>query len=154
MAFKCANCVKSNSECKKSPDSSSCIRKMCHCDMEPFSQSHFAKIDRERARIDVEEAKAREAMHEAMTKITRMEKLRRFLSAREAEMIRRGLENVEELEKLEKQEEERQKSAADPSSSTSVTPGPELNFSEADFAEIASLSPSFLETLVSGGTPQ
>jgi hypothetical protein len=37
-----------------------------------------------------------------LAKTARIRKLRRFLASREAEMIRRGLENMEELEKLEK----------------------------------------------------
>jgi hypothetical protein len=36
-----------------------------------------------------------------LAKIIRIRKLRRFLTSREAEMIRRSLENIEELEKLE-----------------------------------------------------
>jgi uncharacterized membrane protein YgaE (UPF0421/DUF939 family) len=86
--------------------------------MEPFSKSDFAKIDRERARLDAEEDRANEETlranqeardafarsQTAMAKAERIRKLRRFLASREAEMIRRGLENVEELEKLEEQE--------------------------------------------------
>jgi hypothetical protein len=65
-------------------------------------------MDKERARLDVEEDRANEEteayhtkINTVLIKIIRIRKLRRFLISREAEMIRRGLENIEELEKLE-----------------------------------------------------
>ena len=114
MAFRCVRCQKSGSDCVRSRDSSSCL--VCvengkPCEMEPFSCSDFAKVDKERARLDAEEDKANEEVaaysarvNAALAKAARIRKLRRFLASREAEMIRRGLENVEELEKLEEQE--------------------------------------------------
>ena len=76
--------------------------------MEPFSKSDFIKIDKERARLDVKEDRANEEaeayhvkINTVLIKAVRIRKLRRFLASREAEMIRRGLENIEELEKLE-----------------------------------------------------
>jgi hypothetical protein len=49
-----------------------------------------------------EEAEAYHAkINTVLIKAVRIRKLRRFLASREAEMIRRGLENIEELEKLE-----------------------------------------------------
>jgi hypothetical protein len=76
--------------------------------MEPFSKSDFIKMDKERARLDIEEDRANkkaEAYHAkintALIKTIRIRKLRRFLISREAEMIRRGLENIKKLEKLE-----------------------------------------------------
>jgi hypothetical protein len=76
--------------------------------MKPFSQSDFAKINKERARLDTKKDRANEEarlhssrFNTAVAKAARIRKLRRFLASREAEMIRRGLENMEELEKLE-----------------------------------------------------
>jgi hypothetical protein len=79
--------------------------------IEFFSQSDFAKIDKERARLDTKKdqtnKKARlyfSRFNTAIIKAVRIRKLRRFLASREAEMIRRSLENIKELEKLEEQE--------------------------------------------------
>jgi hypothetical protein len=76
--------------------------------IESFLKSDFAKIDKERARLDAEEDRTNEEVrlyssrvNTTLAKIIRIRKLRRFLASREAEMIRRGLENMEELEKLE-----------------------------------------------------
>jgi hypothetical protein len=76
--------------------------------MEPFSRSDFAKIDKERTRLDAEEDRTNKEVrlyssriNTVLAKAIRIRKLRRFLASREAEMIRRGLENMEELEKLE-----------------------------------------------------
>jgi hypothetical protein len=139
MAFRCARCMSNKLKCVRSEDSLSCLG--CTgagrpCEMEPFSQSDFAKIDKERARLDAEEDQANEEarlhssrFNTAVAKAARIRKLRRFLASREAEMIRRGLENVEELEKLEEQEKLNALSA---SSATAAI------FSESEFA-----SPSF-----------
>jgi hypothetical protein len=76
--------------------------------IKPFSQSDFAKINKERARLDTKKDQANEKtrlyssrFNTTVAKAARIRKLRRFLAFREAEMIRRGLENIEELEKLE-----------------------------------------------------
>jgi hypothetical protein len=73
-----------------------------------FSQSDFAKIDKERARLDIKKDQINKKIrlyssrfNTTIVKTVRIRKLRRFLTSREAEMIRRGLKNVEELEKLE-----------------------------------------------------
>jgi hypothetical protein len=80
----------------------------CLYKIESFSQSDFAKIDKERARLNTKKDQANEEarLHSSkfntiVAKAARIRKLRRFLASREAEMIRRGLENIEELEKLE-----------------------------------------------------
>ena len=170
MAFRCVHCQKSDSDCVKSHDSTnclSCLQRGRKCEMAPYSESDFKKIDAERARLDAEEeaadatvetghtmAATGHAMAEAaLRKKRRVRQLKRYLAQREARMIEKGFSNVEEMEKWE-EEEERQKSAPGPSSSTSVTPGPEFNSFEADLAEMASLSPSFWESLASGETPQ
>jgi len=139
MAFRCARCMNEKLNCVRSGDSSSClscVEKTLPCEMEPFSRSDFAKIDKERARLDAEEDRANEEVrlhssrvNTTLAKAARIRKLRRFLASREAEMIRRGLENVEELEKLEEQEKLNTLSA---SSATAAI------FSESELA-----SPSF-----------
>jgi hypothetical protein len=76
--------------------------------MEFFSKSDFIKIDKERARLDAKKDKTNKKIrlyssriNTALIKTIRIRKLRRFLASREAEMIRRSLENIEKLEKLE-----------------------------------------------------
>jgi hypothetical protein len=66
-------------------------------------------MDKERARLDIKEDRANEEteayyikISTILVKIVRIRKLRRFLTSREAEMIRRGLENIKKLEKLKK----------------------------------------------------
>ena len=155
MAFRCVQCQKSDSDCVKSHDSSSCLsclRRGRTCEMAPYSEGDFRKIDRERARLDAEEERVEAAIEASLQEKARIRKMKRYLAQREARMIEKGFSNVEEMEKWE-EEEERQKNAAVPSSSTAVTPGLEFNFSEAVFAEMASLSPSFLENFASGETP-
>ena len=76
--------------------------------MESFSQSDFAKINKERTRLDTKKDQANKKtrlyfsrFNIIIAKIVRIRKLRRFLVSREAEMIRRSLKNIEKLEKLE-----------------------------------------------------
>ena len=84
-------------------------------------------------------------MHEAMAKISRMEKLRKFLASREAEMIRLGLESMEELERLEEYEKlEKDRAQASSSESADFSSGhagatSPLVFSEEDAAFWVSL---------------
>jgi hypothetical protein len=65
-------------------------------------------VDKERACLDIKKDRANEEAEAYYIKINiiliktvRIRKFRRFLVSREAEIIRRGLENIEELEKLE-----------------------------------------------------
>jgi hypothetical protein len=85
------------------------VEKILSCEMEPFSRSDFAKIDKKRTRFDAKEDRTNEKIrlyfsriNTILAKIIRIRKLRRFLASRKAEMIRRGLKNMEELEKLKK----------------------------------------------------
>lgn len=130
MAFKCAGCRKAQRECVKSSDSKSCLeclRRGYSCDMEPFARSDFAKLDRERDRLDREEAQARERMRDAMAKLDRLDKQRRFLADREAKLVALGLDNVEELERLEAEEEATRQSSADATAEASnVVSGDDL----------------------------
>jgi hypothetical protein len=85
-----------------------CVKDGKSYKIELFSKSDFTKINKERVCLDIKEDRANEEaeiyhakINTALIKIVRIRKLRRFLASREAEMIRRGLENIEELEKLE-----------------------------------------------------
>jgi len=142
----CNQCQKSGLECRKSEHSKkcgNCVRRGYACDAAAVSASDIDKVLRERRRLDDEEERAREQMRlamsqtrDAMAKLDRLEKLKRFLSTREGELIRRGVQDVEELERLEEEERqasmEQSSSAATPSSSTFVTVLPsDLDFSAA-----------------------
>lgn len=103
----------------------------------------FAKVDRERARLEQEEDKTREEMQVLFAKMTRLGKQQKFLSQREAKMVQLGLENVEELERVEKEEEEakaREQAEFPNVSSSSVAVG------SSDFGE--ALSPGSWERLL------
>jgi hypothetical protein len=110
MAFRCARCINKKLNCVRSTDFLfylSYIGKTLSYKIEPFSKSNFIKIDKERARLDAKKDRINEEVrlyssrvNTTLAKIIRIRKLRRFLASREAEMIRRGLENIEELEKL------------------------------------------------------
>ena len=126
--------------------------------MEPYSVEAFTKVDKERSRLEREKDLAREALIKALEEKSRHAAEESRLSAklarldkREAEMIRRGLDNVEELEKLEREEEA---ATAGPSESSV------FDFSEVDlaFAQGESLgfpwSPSLLESMPSDGIAQ
>jgi hypothetical protein len=63
MAFRCARCMNEKLNCVRSEDFSSCllyIEKTLPCEVEPFSRSNFAKIDKERARLDSKEDRTNE----------------------------------------------------------------------------------------------
>jgi hypothetical protein len=86
-----------------------CIRADYLYKIEFFSQSDFAKINKERTRFNTKKDQTNKKtrlyflrFNTAIVKTVRIRKLRRFLASREAEMIRRGLKNIEELEKLKK----------------------------------------------------
>ena len=71
MAFKCVSCQKSQSDCIRSDHSKSCLaclKRRRSCDMEPFSNSDFAKIDKERARLEAEEEALEMAEEEILKK--------------------------------------------------------------------------------------
>jgi hypothetical protein len=76
--------------------------------IKPFSKSDFIKIDKERIYLDIKKDRANEEteayyikINTVLIKTVRIRKFRRFFISREAEMIRRDLENIEKLEKLE-----------------------------------------------------
>jgi len=118
----CSLCVRQKRKCtvdvRQSSKCSECIRSHVPCDVKiPFSElwerevpnkNDWSSIRRQREELDLEE-------EEAMSKILRLRKQKRFLAERELEMARRGLKYIEELDALEweekvaKEEAERQK---------------------------------------------
>jgi hypothetical protein len=111
MAFRCARCINEKLSCVRSEDSLFYllyIEKTLSCEIKLFLKFDFIKIDKKRARLNAEEDRTNEEIRLYFSRINiilikaaRIRKLRRFLASREAEMIRRNLENIEELEKLE-----------------------------------------------------
>jgi hypothetical protein len=111
MAFRCARCINEKLNCVRSEDFLFYllyIGKILFYKTESFLKSDFAKIDKERARLDAKKDRTNEEVrlyslriNTILIKTIRIRKLHRFLASREAEMIRRNLENMEELEKLE-----------------------------------------------------
>ncbi len=89
-----------------------CTRKGLACDGHDVTVHQFEKLDKERDRLLSEIKKSRAAMREAMSRMERFERLKETLESREAELIRRGVENMEDLERME--EEDRVKATGSP----------------------------------------
>ena len=68
------------------------------------------KLAKEGERLDSEIRKIKEIRRKNNIRLDRFERLRNSFKAREAEVIRRGLNNIEELERIE--DEERQNSGS------------------------------------------
>ena len=63
IIFRYVRYQKSESDCVRSRDSSSCLRYTKNrkpCKIEPFSKSDFVKIDKEHTRLDIKEDRANE----------------------------------------------------------------------------------------------
>ena len=152
MDYKCVRCNFIDLDCQRSAYSTFylfCLTFRNRCNMEPFSEFKFAKLDRERARLDAKLKAAEDFFKAILIKRKRLVKQKKFLARRKAEIIRRGLANVNKLKKLEKQKKKkRQKTVAGFLTSQLATPGSDFNFFEADFAEMVSMSPFFLKALV------
>lgn len=95
---------------------SECTRQGKTCDVIEKNRmpsfSDWESLDRQRQRLDEEEEEAISKSQEAMAKILRLRKQKRFLAEREQEMLRRGLSTLNELdeaEEKEKEEEEKRK---------------------------------------------
>ena len=110
----CTNCRKSGDSCVVSVESrkcASCVKRGYSCDVRGPSSRDFEKIAKEKERLRLEEAAAEKAEEMAfraqMEARARRDRVRRqaaFLSGREGELLRRGLETVEELEKAEEED--------------------------------------------------
>jgi hypothetical protein len=110
-----------------------------------------AKLDQEKARLELEEERTQEVLQEAAARLARLRKQRKLLEKRGSDMLRRGLANLEELEEEERREEEEkvraeQQRVASPSSPGFVFDGGLSSFPDLlDFGasgEIAQPGPS------------
>ena len=103
ITFKYIYYQKFGYQCKKSEYSLFYLfylRLLLKYDIKPFFRFDFAKIDKERIRLKIEIFKILEIINIATVKLTRLFKQQNFLISREAEIIRRNLENVNKLKKL------------------------------------------------------
>ena len=70
--------------------------------MEPFFKFKFAKLDRERARLNAKLKTAKNFFKTILIKRKRLVKQKNFLARRKVKIIRRGLTNINKLKKLKK----------------------------------------------------
>ena len=70
--------------------------------MEPFFKFKFAKLDRERARLNAKLKAAKNFFKAILIKRKRLVKQKKFLARRKIKIIRRSLTNVNKLKKFEK----------------------------------------------------
>ena len=81
-----------------------CTRLGRSCDIYEVSPSVLKKIAKEGERLDSEIRKIKEIRYENNARLDRFERLRDSFKTREAEVVRRGLNNIEELERTEEEE--------------------------------------------------
>ena len=79
------------------------MRLLLKYNIEPFSRSDFAKIDKKRIRLKIKIFKILKIISTVTAKLIRLFKQQDFLISREIEIIRRSLENVNKLKKLKTQ---------------------------------------------------
>ena len=124
MVFPCSRCAQQKVECRRilgAKKCGNCTRRGCKCDVQDVTAPQFERIDKERQRIKSEIRQSREAMEAAMARWKRFERLQESLEEREAELIRRGLDNIEELERVEAEEKAASSLASAPSPLDPIT---------------------------------
>ncbi|KAM0123300.1 hypothetical protein ACHAP3_011241 [Botrytis cinerea] len=149
----CSLCERTGRKCIVSPSDSSrcseCIRSSKKCDVQGPSESDWESLSRQKERLDQEE-------EEAMAKILRLRKQKRFLLKRESEMLRRGLRTLDELveaeekERLEKEKIEKER-VEEETANVDAAPTP-IDSSSFDFFDpsLPELSEADLEALLAG----
>ena len=111
IVFKYISCQKLESDYIKldySLSYSACFKLSRKYDIASFSKSDFYKINKERARLEVEK-KSLEIIKKniirkyeiILQKRCRIRKIKRYFVFRKTKLIRRGLKNINKLEKLE-----------------------------------------------------
>jgi len=112
----CSFCERNGHQCLVAEESSrcgECARRGQKCDVEGIPTSSWLALEREEERLSSEEAKATATAAEAMARLSRLQKQKKFLRSRAKDMLRRGLKTLDELdaaeekERLEKEEMER-----------------------------------------------
>jgi len=156
----CSLCERQGRKCIVSSSDSSrcaeCIRQGRKCDVRGPVESDWDSLDRQKARLDEEEERAISVSQEAMAKILRLRKQKRFLLKRESEMLRRGLRTLDELveaeekERLEKEKIEKER-VEEETANVDAAPTP-IDSSSFDFFDpsLPELSEADLEALLAG----
>ena len=158
----CSHCREQGLRCVKDYGNpqrtrcSECVRSRVSCDAEFALEddwdrevpraSDWASLDRQEEKLDEEEERAVAASQEAMAKVVRLRKQKKFLRERRKKMADRGLKYLDELdaleekERLEKERVEREKE---------MTSAPVAGPSGDSFAFDSSLDPSILVSMES-----
>lgn len=130
----CSRCKKQNRKCVVDPEQSTrcaeCIRQKCSCDALQDDWERNVPRMSDWDAIEKQKALLEEQEEEAMAKILRLRKQKKFLVRREAEMSRRGLKFLDELdaaeekERVEKEALEAAASSAAPADASAATVDP------------------------------
>ncbi len=125
----CSLCIRQKRKCvvdaRRSSKCSECIRSGVSCDVRiPLAAAWDREVPRESDWESIAKQKTHleEQEEEAMAKILRLRKQKRFLEQRELEMSRRGLRYLEELDAAEEQERLNKETAEKLSEQTAPEP--------------------------------
>ena len=162
MAAPCSCCRKQNRKCvvdnERSARCAECVRRKLSCDVlvDDWERnvprlSDWESIEKQKALLEEQE-------EEAMAKILRLRKQKKFLVRREAEMAKRGLKFLDELdaaeerERLEKERQEAVQQAVD--TSVAANEGPLDSDLAAALVAYDPSDPFWASLDFGGGTPQ
>ncbi|KAG8664456.1 uncharacterized protein FPOAC1_013794 [Fusarium poae] len=79
-------------------------KKYFNCDFGGVSSQSFARVSREKDRIDEQKEQAEADLQDALARLQRLRRQEKHLREKAAEMVRRGCEDLDELEASEAQE--------------------------------------------------
>ena len=113
MGYPCSRYSRSGADCRRllgQKKCGNCTRLGRPCNIYEVSPSVLDKLAKEGERLDSEIRKIKEIRRENNARLDRFERFCNSFKAREAEVVRRGFNNIKELERTE--EEERQSSGS------------------------------------------
>ena len=111
----CSFCERNNHKCivaERLNRYSEYARRGQRCDVKGIPTSSWLALEREEKRLNTEEAKATAAAAEAMARLQRLQKQKKFLRTRARDMLRRSLKTLDKLDKAEDREKREQEALA------------------------------------------
>jgi hypothetical protein len=104
----CNSCRQHGRQCIVAEGKDRCsecaLRGYANCNPGGTSSDAYARVLREKTRLDKERASAEEDLERAMARLQRIRRQEKFLREKAAEMISRGVESLDELEAQERLE--------------------------------------------------
>ncbi|RFN43890.1 putative brtn [Fusarium flagelliforme] len=106
---RCSACFRANHpQCIVSKGKQHCdfcvSKKYTNCDFGGVTSQAFARVSREKDRIDEQKEQAEADLQDALARLQRLRRQEKHLREKAAEMVRRGCEDLDELEELEHRE--------------------------------------------------